>query len=611
MRYFSSVMNPRKIAAPAILILLIAIFVIHTLSLSFTQDDAFISYRYVKHFLAGNGLVYNPGERVEGYTNFLLIIIMSFFGSLGINYITVSKILGIASGAGILIVAWLWTRRFTAPSGNWAVQYGAPLLLIANGAFAYWAISGMETLLFSFLVFCGLYLASERNLIYAPVLALATLTRPEGALVFLVIIACNFLSRFQSSRRVLQAIILYTLLLVPHILFRLYYYHEFLPNPFYAKTGLSMDYLQAGLQYFRLFLTDYGFFGLFFLIPLAGYRFLDKRLRPALILLVVYTVYIILVGGDVLHGNRFFIPVLPIFYLLNAAIIARLSEKIIKNRTNTVSIIFLLIICGAGAGTYFIPKAKLNITRGAEIKLVNTMTFQAEFLRKARKGRFSIACSTIGALGYYSDADVIDMLGLTDSTIAKHPLLIGGIQTTWKEKNFNVSYLMNRRPDFVLFSTGIKPSSPAEKALFLSSRFRETYYPVFYVEHGTWWTFFRHKPGVTVNDCYYSDPEFVNLYTEAMNCYLNKDYNSAVQMARRSQAVAPDDFYLNYMLIGNIMMLQGNFDEGTKVLLQTIDISKGFSVSAYSELATYYRDRGDSAKAQFYLQKAIAKNRFD
>ena len=34
-------------------------------------DDAFISFRHAEHLANGLGLVYNPGEYVEGYTNFL------------------------------------------------------------------------------------------------------------------------------------------------------------------------------------------------------------------------------------------------------------------------------------------------------------------------------------------------------------------------------------------------------------------------------------------------------------------------------------------------------------------------------------------------------------
>jgi len=43
----------------------------------FIQDDAFISFRYADNFVQGNGLVWNPGEKVEGYTNFLWTILIS------------------------------------------------------------------------------------------------------------------------------------------------------------------------------------------------------------------------------------------------------------------------------------------------------------------------------------------------------------------------------------------------------------------------------------------------------------------------------------------------------------------------------------------------------
>src|SRR5512144_1358529 len=37
-------------------------------------DDAYISFRYVRNFVEGRGLVFNAGERVEGYTNFLWVL---------------------------------------------------------------------------------------------------------------------------------------------------------------------------------------------------------------------------------------------------------------------------------------------------------------------------------------------------------------------------------------------------------------------------------------------------------------------------------------------------------------------------------------------------------
>ena len=39
-------------------------------------DDAFISFRYAENFAQGKGLVFNSGERVEGYSNFLWVILL-------------------------------------------------------------------------------------------------------------------------------------------------------------------------------------------------------------------------------------------------------------------------------------------------------------------------------------------------------------------------------------------------------------------------------------------------------------------------------------------------------------------------------------------------------
>ena len=43
----------------------------------YTVEDAFISYRYVDRLVGGDGLVFNPGERVEGYTNFLWVLVLT------------------------------------------------------------------------------------------------------------------------------------------------------------------------------------------------------------------------------------------------------------------------------------------------------------------------------------------------------------------------------------------------------------------------------------------------------------------------------------------------------------------------------------------------------
>ena len=40
-------------------------------------DDAYISYRYAQNLVDGHGLIFNVGERVEGYSNLLWTLIVA------------------------------------------------------------------------------------------------------------------------------------------------------------------------------------------------------------------------------------------------------------------------------------------------------------------------------------------------------------------------------------------------------------------------------------------------------------------------------------------------------------------------------------------------------
>src|SRR5207249_9160233 len=57
--------------------------VAHIVYMHVMYDDAFISYRYAANLAHGLGLVYNPGERVEGYSNFLWTLLMAVVVLLG------------------------------------------------------------------------------------------------------------------------------------------------------------------------------------------------------------------------------------------------------------------------------------------------------------------------------------------------------------------------------------------------------------------------------------------------------------------------------------------------------------------------------------------------
>ncbi len=272
---------------------------------------------------------------------------MAFFGNLGIDYILFSKIIGILSGLFIIGLSFFWGRRFLGKNNLDFLALSIPLLLAANGTFAYWAVSGLETLLFSALIFYGLFLAAENKILFVPILALATLTRPEGGLVFVLVLIYFLITRTHAFREILKYLIIFAMLIAPQILFRLYYYHDIFPNPFYAKTGLSAGYLQAGVDYIGLFFSRYGFYGLIILIPLIGFRLLPRGLRLLLFVDILYMLYIISVGGDVLHEHRFFVPLLAILYLPFVSAIAALLQKLFMQRERLIYIFAGLVLWAA------------------------------------------------------------------------------------------------------------------------------------------------------------------------------------------------------------------------------------------------------------------------
>jgi tetratricopeptide (TPR) repeat protein len=606
-----------NVKAYLVLALIIAAFVAHSVSLSFTQDDAFISYRYVRNFLAGEGLVFNPGERVEGYTNFLWIIILAAITKLGGDMILASKILGVASGCAALILLYMLSvvllRAMPAlkdsGKGNrfhWLLPLLPPALLASNGAFAYWSISGLETSFFVAAVLLSAYLYLTGRALAVLAAALATLIRPEGALVFAVIVGHMLLAGSGSTRGRLKACLGYVagfaVLTAPFLVFRILYYHDIFPNPFYAKTGLSIEYVKSGLAYFWLFLREYGLWGAVYLMPLAFYRKLGTKGTFVLAVLYVYTLYVILIGGDVLRANRFFLPIAPFAYIGFVLGVASLYSRL--GRQNLRTLLLALTTAGFASVTFFVPRASLLYIRMAETSLSSKMEGYATCLKQAFGNDFTLAATTIGVVSYVTDVRVIDMLGLTDRYIAKHPENVPGIASTWRERTFNTRYVLSQNPDVILFSTGMRPSAPAEKALFLSSEFRQNYYT--YYLGKILGAVYKRKGPYAKEDVLYHDPAFVDLFSEALYlAYKVSNFPAAVDKIEEVVQIGPKDFARAYECLGTFQFHLGNTGGAETSARKAVDIDD-YSVEAHHLLETLYRARGDTASAMRERARVLA-----
>lgn len=322
-----------------------------------TCDDVFITLRYIGHWFRGEGIVYNAGEYVEGYTHFLWLLLLAGAGKLGIDMMQASMLLGWISFAGLLFLsAWrAWRIRLFVPLGA--------LYLCFHHDMAVWATGGLETLFYALLFYAAFWVRfqariSYRNKLWATgiLCGLAILTRPDAALLLVwvglqeLVILIWARSSFKTlCCRLFQLGIFPLLLVGPWLWWKYTYYGDILPNTYYAKSG-GLSYFSQGWDYLdsyaRAYVSVYlmlasGLVGIVAgafkkggerspeRVPLAG-----QSLSVLLFVAVYAVVFVAKSGGDYMYA-RFVIPLIPLVAMLpeNTLAIFRLNTSAWRVRT--------------------------------------------------------------------------------------------------------------------------------------------------------------------------------------------------------------------------------------------------------------------------------------
>ncbi len=281
----------------------------------FLTDDAFISFRYVRNLLEGHGLVFNAGERVEGYSNFLWVLeLAAVWGLLGIRPEHAAPWLSVIFTAGTIAALLWWTLRAPSLRYRGLTAWMALGLVCSSATFAVWTSGGgLETRQFTFcivlaVVCLALYRGQRWGLLAASLsLAAAALTRPEGPLIAVLCFGWFVIQRMIDAGRIrvdwrelAYLVAPFVLIVGAHFLFRYAYYGEWLPNTYYAKH--VRPWYESGFRYLWAAALETG---LYVLLPLAvialrerwrEYR--DGTYGLVLLLVIVHMAYVMRIGGD-------------------------------------------------------------------------------------------------------------------------------------------------------------------------------------------------------------------------------------------------------------------------------------------------------------------------
>jgi len=453
-----------------IVIAAIVVFLLHcAVYLQYTVDDSLISYRFARNWAEGFGPVYNPGERVEGYTCFGWVALLAAAHRVGLDMESTSKAMGIAAGVVCILAAAALSRRLLDGRSTYLV---APLVLALSPLFAAWACSGMETALFAALIACSAWaMAVDESRqtvvpIAAVVLGTATFVRPDGMLLAAVALAAIAVGRDKRAgrRAPLRWAATYAAIVAPYMIWRAAYYGSLVPNTYLAKTGRGPERLVSGAwccanfaEYSGLALAALCVIGLWTPAPrMTAWRFVRMALGA-------FGAYVIWTGGDILH-IRFFVHVMGLLAVCAAVGFDRVAYFDATARAGPFStrgsrVPRIAMCCALGiawAATAVVQDfralhardqygAAYVVNNARNVTLANIPL--GKWLAAHAPTDATAAVWDIGGVGYYSNLRIIDLYGLTDSTLAR---MIHCHASDARK----VAYVESRRPDYIVAYAG-------------------------------------------------------------------------------------------------------------------------------------------------------------
>ncbi len=424
-----------------------------------TCDDAFISYRYAYNLVHGRGLVYNAGERVEGYTNFLWVLLSAAALRAGRDPLAVTRDIGVgAYVASVAIVAWVAMRPVRRSLVSPMAGLALASLLVLPAGFAAFAGTGLET---SFVGLTVLLLGVVHHLVpssrpawwfFAAALPLvAVLTRLDASLAVFASALAAFLDgrAWRNPKRLRELLILFgpsAAGLALYLSWKRVYYGDILPNSYYAKAadGLHPD---AGLAYVAAFVQSCPASILLVLLAVSGLVIAGRGPRSrflsyGVIALSLQVAYAIKVGGDFME-YRFMWELWPL--LVCAAVVG--AAEVVSRAPSIVAVAAVLALSVASVPTVLEKKYGMqSIPQMDDYASLGRRVGVA--LANASPPGTVIATTLAGMAYFMPEVTTIDQWGLNDRFVAHRPLRrfleVEGFNARGHVKYASEAYLRSR-----------------------------------------------------------------------------------------------------------------------------------------------------------------------
>ena len=419
-------------------------------------DDAMVSMRYAWNLAHGNGAVWNPGERVEGYTNPLWMLYMAFWHLFPIPVSQISLPIQI-SGAVFLGLNIIFVYKIIRHLSSDLFALLSALLMVAfYGPLDIWGLLGMEVSVLALILSMAAWIIITRDLsCWTPwlylLLGVSTLIRIDMTVPFVLMLAFLWLTQpAQRKRHLIWGLGALALFVGGQTLVRFLYYGDILPNTYYLKmVGLSQN-IRIARGIWVLFELAWQMNWVVFLLPLTVFLFKrDKNLALLALIFAGQVAYSTYVGGDAWEhrggANRFISTAIPLWFALFGIALSYLRQAVQQKLqlSKNYSIASLHLVMGLLL-VFSLWNANFVLAdyRSIDRWLLNRKPIYIEshekyvqtalILQKITLPGAKIAVTAAGTEPYYlPDRYAIDILGKADLVIAhqtiKSPVSLAGI----------------------------------------------------------------------------------------------------------------------------------------------------------------------------------------
>jgi hypothetical protein len=450
-------------SAGAAAVFFIVMLLFTRFKMSAPLDDAFIYLQYAKNLSKGHFFEYVIGEGYSsGATSFLYAFLLAPFAFFlkGESLLVITYILG---SVCLFFTGYYIYRLVMLLTGKTVYSWFGAAFFVTNGNFLWGFFSGMEICLFTMLMTAALYYQMREKDVKEQLLSLCLLSvvRPEGFLLVLMLLGIKLISKIMSGKAGKKdAVFMYFIPVLPGLAYfciNKILTGDFMPNTMRAKSDFSQyifylpEVLRNGFTKYLNFImsvfngsSEHWFMHyslvIFLVGILPGMADEIKNRKPGIFSTAAAWFFIgilstVFSNFFYVHNYRYPMPFAAIFVIFFTFGLYFLIEKMTFKSKETARNFQAAVLCLFLLFNVFTIKANL-INFGKDCRDILDQSVSAgKWIKDNLPKDAVVAVNDVGAITYFSDAKIYDLVGLvTNRQAAVFRNGIGGVYEELEHK---------------------------------------------------------------------------------------------------------------------------------------------------------------------------------